>query len=66
MCSCIIDTYYNHSMLIIILGQIKSMFEVEYSELGSRKRHTEEQTYIFFSDFLDQCEGNQYTAAQCV
>ena len=37
--------------LIILIGQIKGMFEVEYSEVGTRKRQSEEQTYIFFPDF---------------
>lgn len=56
----ITDTAFNiPCSLIILIGQIKGMFEVEYPEVGTRKRHAEEQTYIF----LDQCEGNQYTVA---
>ena len=48
----ITDTAFNLIIipcsLIILIGQIKGMFEVEYSEVGTTKRHAEEQTYIFF------------------
>ncbi len=33
------------------------MMEPMYSEKGSTKRAQEEQTYVHFCDFLDQCEG---------
>lgn len=35
----------------------KAMFRVEYSHSGSVMRGSEEQTYIYFIDFLDECEG---------
>ena len=30
---------------------------VRYSESGSNEREKEEQTYIFFVDYLEECEG---------
>ena len=32
----------------------------KYSESGSKYRSAEEQTWINFVDFLDECEGNLY------
>lgn len=29
---------------------------MHYSELGSNARAKEEQTYIFFTDYLEECE----------
>ena len=34
-----------------------SMFVIRYAEKGSNERPSEEQTYIHFTDFLDQCYG---------
>ena len=36
---------------------IKEMLTVRYSVKGSILRPAEEQTYIFFVDFLDECYG---------
>ena len=36
---------------------IKELFEVRYSEQGSRLRLKEEEAYMFLADFLDECEG---------
>ena len=41
-------------LVTIFLGGIKNLLTAEYSEQGSP---SEEQTYIYFSDFLDECEG---------
>lgn len=35
---------------------MKAMFTAVYSDMGTWKRQAEEQTYIYFSDFLDECE----------
>lgn len=37
--------------------QMKSLFKVKFSEKGSNVRVKEEQTYVFFVDFIDECEG---------
>ena len=37
--------------------RIKSLFKVQFSEKGSNVRAMEEQTYVFFVDFMDECEG---------
>ena len=36
------------------------MFTVNYADSGSRVQRSEEQTYIFFMDFLNECEGKNY------
>ena len=33
---------------------------IMYSEKGSKYRNAEEQTWINFVDFLDECEGINY------
>ena len=50
MCLC---TYHN----ILIIDYLKDLFRVTYSEEGCIKRPLEEQTWIHFCDFLDECEG---------
>ena len=40
-----------------MLESIKELITVKYSEKGSRFRGKEEQAYIFFVDFLDECMG---------
>ena len=37
------------------------MLEVKFSDKGSFFRSTEEQVWIHFGDFLDECEGISYT-----
>ena len=36
---------------------MKTLFKVKFSEKGSNVRAKEEQTYVFFVDFMDECEG---------
>ena len=36
---------------------MKNLFSVKYSDKGSEYRPAEEQTYINYVDFLDECEG---------
>jgi hypothetical protein len=36
---------------------LKALFKAEYAEPGSMRRPAEEETYIYFCDFLDECEG---------
>ena len=38
-------------------ADLKALFKAEYAEPGSMRRPTEEETYIYFCDFLDECEG---------
>ena len=35
---------------------IKNLFKVMYSEVGSNERAKEECTYIYFIDYLEECE----------
>ena len=49
-------------MLILLfcfhLESLKEVFTlVKFSERGTVHRPLEEQTYIFFKEFLDKCEG---------
>ena len=37
--------------------RMKSLFKAKFSEKGSNVRAMEEQTYVFFVDFMDECEG---------
>lgn len=39
---------------------LKAILTKEYSEKGSRYRPAEEQAYIYFVDFLDECEGETF------
>ena len=39
------------------LADVKSLFQFEFSEEGSNELAAENQTYINFIDFLDECEG---------
>jgi len=42
----------------LYLECIRNLFQViRYSELGSNERQKEEVTYIFFVDYLEECEG---------
>ena len=36
---------------------LKVLFKAEYAEPGSMRRPSEEETYIYFCYFLDECEG---------
>ena len=46
-----------HISLIVCIGILKDLFEVNYSPTGTKERDLEEATYIYFADFLDRCEG---------
>lgn len=39
---------------------LKELFTILYSEEGSRERPGEEQAWMHFSDFLDECEGKSW------
>ena len=41
-----------------VVGALKTMLNVKFSEKGSNKRKEEEQAYVHFNDFMDECEGN--------
>lgn len=45
--------------MIINLEYFKT-FNVRLSDKGSNTREEEEQTCVFFFDFLDECEGMSY------
>ena len=38
----------------------KSLLQTEFSEEGSNQHRVEEQAWINFVDFLDECEGEMY------
>ena len=42
---------------ISLIESIKALFQVQYASVESRLRPKEEEAYIFFVDFLDECEG---------
>ncbi len=49
-----VDTW----ICIFISESIKEVFTmVEFSERGTIHRPLEEQTYVFFKEFLEECEG---------
>ena len=37
---------------------LKELFRITFSEEGSLLRPSEEQAWVHFGDFLDECEGN--------
>ena len=39
------------------IESLKKLFSIKYHEKGSMYRPAEEQTYINYVDFLDECEG---------
>ena len=39
------------------VDDLKALVETEFSEEGSNQRYAEEQAWINFVDFLDECEG---------
>ena len=56
-----------HSRLLldtcIYVESLKALFDVRFSEKGCIYRLPEEQTYIFFVDFLDECKGQSLRVA---
>ncbi len=40
---------------------LKELFKVSFSEEGCIAREKEEQAWIHFGDFLDECEGKKLT-----
>jgi len=45
-------------MLILFdLESLKGLLSVDYEVVGAANRASEEQTWIHFADFLDECEG---------
>ena len=59
-------------MLILFdLESLKGLLSVDYEVVGTANRASEEQTWIHFVDFLDECEGTftlssiQAQAVQC-
>ena len=42
---------------ILFTDKLKGIFKINFSEKGSNKRSFEEQAYIYFIDFIDECEG---------
>lgn len=36
---------------------MKNLFMVEFSDKGCNHRQEEEQAYVHFIDFMDECEG---------
>ena len=46
-------------------GQVKMMFMPQFAEKGSTIRVQQEQAFVHFGDFLDQCEGELRLPLQC-
>lgn len=38
---------------------------IKYSEEGSNEREKEEATFMFFVDYLDDCEGSMFLVCSC-
>ncbi len=50
-----------YDMCMLLLDDIRKMFsKVMYSAEGSNDRMKEEATYMFFVDYLDDCEGSKW------
>ena len=48
----------SHLTIVYALIEIlKDLLTVEYSAAGSNQRAAEEQSWVHFGDFLDECEG---------
>jgi hypothetical protein len=45
-------------LVIPILAYFKSLLAVNFSEKGIEAREKEEACFIYFLDFLEECEGN--------
>ena len=43
---------------IFLSGYFNTLLQADFSSVSSPYRAAEEQTYIFFWGFLDECEGN--------
>ena len=43
------------------LELLKGIFTVVYSPLGTNTKSAEEQAWVHFGDFLDECEGSEHT-----
>lgn len=49
------------SLPLVLLDSIRTMFTiVRYSEKGSNEREREESSYMYFIDYLDDCEKGSY------
>ena len=48
---------YYTPVVTSIADKLKSLVHVQFSEEGSNVRKMEEQAWINFLDFLDECEG---------
>lgn len=46
---------FNHLKFVAV--SLKNMFLVKLSDRGSNLRGKEEQSWVHFCDFLDECEG---------
>ena len=45
-----------------VVDDIRKLFtDVKYSEMGCNDRAREEATFILFVDYLDDCEGSEFT-----
>ena len=59
----------NDIKLLFIIDTIRKLFtEVRYSEAGTNARMREENVYMFFVDYLDDCERGIYvhiTSCNC-
>ena len=40
---------------------LKQVFKIEFSTKGSNLRSREEQAYVFFCDFLDECDEGMHS-----
>ena len=50
------------SLDLLNVDGLKGLLQVQFSDVGSNKRQIEEQAWIYFCDFLDECEGKMDAA----
>ena len=63
--SCNLSSWvYRVYLLVNIINshadQLKSLLNTEFAEKGTNARRVQEQTYIYFVDFLDDCYGKLF------
>ena len=52
------EILHAHTFFFIFTGYFNTLLQADFSSVSSPYRAAEEQRYIFFWDFLDECEGN--------
>ena len=54
-----VGMWFSFYFVLFFVARLKSMLKVLFCAVGTLRRPEEEQTWVFFGDFLDECEGNR-------